>query len=104
MLGYGMAKAATHQLVRSLAFEDGFVANFSGVAFKCHVNAILPGVLDTKTNRDGMPDADTSSWTSLDDVATQVFKWADAESERPPNGALVEISTIEGRTSFKPII
>ena len=103
MLGYGMAKAATHHLVKSLAFEDGLVAGFSGVAFPCNINAILPGVLDTATNREGMPDADFSTWTPLGDVATELVDWASDPSRRPANGSLVQLSTADGRTTFQEV-
>lgn len=63
MIGYGMAKAAVHQLVKSLA------ADKSGVSPDATVLAILPNTLDTPNNRKFMPAADTSKWTPLDVVA-----------------------------------
>lgn len=63
MIGYGMAKAAVHQLTKSLAGKD------SGMPEGSHVAAILPVTLDTTNNRKWMPDADFSTWTTVDFIA-----------------------------------
>lgn len=63
MIGYGIAKAAVHQLTKSLAAKDGGLPSNSLVA------CILPITLDTPMNRKWMPKADTSTWTSLDFVS-----------------------------------
>lgn len=63
MIGYGLAKAAVHQLTQSLAGEGG------GLPANSLVIAILPQTLDTPMNRKWMPNADTSTWTPLDFVA-----------------------------------
>ena len=52
MLGYGMAKAAVHQLVKSLGGPD------CGLPARACCLAILPVTLDTPMNRKFMPDAD----------------------------------------------
>jgi NAD(P)-dependent dehydrogenase (short-subunit alcohol dehydrogenase family) len=52
MMGYGMAKAAVHQLVKSLASPDK-----SGLPDKTFTAALLPVTLDTPNNRKWMPDA-----------------------------------------------
>ncbi len=53
MMGYGMAKAAVHQLVKSLAAEK------SGLPDGTFTAAILPVTLDTPMNRKWMPKAGT---------------------------------------------
>lgn len=63
MIGYGMAKAAVHQLTRSLAGND------SGLPNDALVVSILPVTLDTPMNRKWMPKADFSTWTPLTEVA-----------------------------------
>ncbi|MBN3309465.1 DHPR reductase, partial [Amia calva] len=63
MVGYGMAKAAIHQLCQSLAGES------SGLPAGAAAVAILPVTLDTPMNRKSMPDADFGAWTPLDFVA-----------------------------------
>lgn len=67
MIGYGMAKAAVHQLTKSLAGKD------SGLPENTTVVAILPITLDTPMNRKWMPNGDFSSWTPLEYVAEYDF-------------------------------
>lgn len=66
MIGYGLAKAAVHQLTKSLAEEK------SGLPKDSLVVSILPITLDTPMNRKWMPQADRSSWTPLEFVAEYV--------------------------------
>lgn len=91
MIGYGIAKAAVHQLVKSLSESSGGLPNNSFVA------AILPVTLDTPMNRKFMPKADFTTWTSLETVAELLFKWSD-NKERPGNGSLVQLLTKGGVT------
>lgn len=63
MIGYGMAKAAVHQLTKSLSEPN------SGLPKDAFVACILPTIMDTPMNRKWMPKADTSSWTPLQFVA-----------------------------------
>lgn len=63
MIGYGMAKAAVHQLTKSLAGKD------SGMPANSMVVSILPITLDTPMNRKWMPNADFSTWTPLSFIA-----------------------------------
>lgn len=67
MIGYGMAKAAVHQLTRSLGGEN------SGLPKESAAVAILPVMLDTPMNRKWMPKADTSTWTPLEYLAESVY-------------------------------
>lgn len=59
MIGYGMAKAAVHQLVKSLSMSG------SGLPADSTVLAILPMTLDTPANRKHLAGVDTSTWTPL---------------------------------------
>lgn len=95
MIGYGMAKAAVHHLVSSLAAEK------SGLPPSSSVVAVLPVTLDTPMNRKFMPNADFSSWTPLDFVADLFFKWITNPQERPKSGALVQLLTEKGNTTLK---
>lgn len=95
MIGYGMAKAAVHQLVHSLA------APKSGLPDNAFVAAILPVTLDTPMNRKFMPNADHSTWTSLTAVAELFDGWISGEN-RPANGSLVQLFTKEGKTEQVP--
>ena len=99
-LGYGMAKAATHQLALSMA-EDGQLADGATVA------TLLPATIDTPQNRADMPDADFDAWTPPDDIAHRLVEWAggtvpDVERllPRPPNAAFVSVETEAGVTRW----
>ncbi|XP_052773147.1 dihydropteridine reductase-like [Mya arenaria] len=93
MIGYGMAKAAIHQLVKSLAGENsGLPANASAVA-------ILPVTLDTPMNRKWMPDADHTTWTPLEFIAESFAKWISNEG-RPKSGSLVQLITKDNKTEL----
>ncbi|ORZ20832.1 hypothetical protein BCR41DRAFT_334636 [Lobosporangium transversale] len=93
MIGYGMAKAAVHQLVASLAGPD------SGIPADATVNAILPVTLDTPMNRSGMPNADFTSWTPCNEVAETIYSWATGVN-RPTSGKLIEIVTKDNKTTY----
>ncbi|MFI5714168.1 SDR family NAD(P)-dependent oxidoreductase [Kribbella sp. NPDC051620] len=60
--GYITAKAAV------LAFVDALAVEYA----KDHIraNAILPGTIDTPTNRRAMPEANTAKWTPPAQIAT----------------------------------
>ena len=84
MVAYGISKAATIQLVSSLAAQG------SGLPENTWVGCIMPLTLDTPTNRAAMPDADHSSWTPLATVADLLVNWVRGE-DRPESGSLVNV-------------
>ncbi|XP_063540891.1 dihydropteridine reductase [Cydia strobilella] len=86
MIGYGMAKAAVHQLTKSLGAKD------SGLPENSLAVAIMPITLDTEMNRKWMPKADHSTWTPLSYVAQLFDKWIKGE-DRPQSGSLVALVT-----------
>lgn len=94
MIGYGMAKAAVHHLVQSLA------APKSGLPEGTTVLAILPVTLDTPMNRKWMPKSDFSTWTSLSYIAETFHKWTIQPNERPESGALLKLTTVGGETTI----
>jgi len=93
MIGYGMAKAAIHQLTKSLASSN------SGLPADAKTFALLPITLDTPMNRKFMPDADHSKWTPLQFIAELLLKWSEG-IERPTNGSLVQLVTTGGETQL----
>jgi len=93
MMGYGMAKAAVHQLTKSMSDPK------SGLPENASALCILPITLDTPMNRKWMPKADTSTWTSLDFVSELLFNWANGK-ERPASGSLVQLVTKGGKTDL----
>jgi len=96
MIGYGLAKAAVHQLCKSLAQSD------SGLPAGSSVLCILPVTLDTPMNRKFMSGADFSTWTPLEFVAEMFRKWTQAEG-RPVSGSLLKLETVKGETSVTNI-
>uniref|UniRef100_A0A0K2TFJ9 Dihydropteridine reductaselike [Strongylocentrotus purpuratus] n=1 Tax=Lepeophtheirus salmonis TaxID=72036 RepID=A0A0K2TFJ9_LEPSM len=93
MMGYGMAKAAVHQLIQSLSDPK------SGLPEKVVTLGLLPITLDTPMNRKFMPKADFSTWTSLEYVSDTLFKWS-LNQERPSSGSLVQMITKDGNTEL----
>lgn len=93
MIGYGMAKAAVHQLTKSLAGKD------SGLPENSLVVSILPITLDTPMNRKWMPTGDFGTWTPLEFVAELFLKWTKGE-DRPENGSLVKLVTKDSKTEL----
>ncbi|RNA21615.1 dihydropteridine reductase [Brachionus plicatilis] len=94
MIGYGMAKAAIHQLTKSLADSKG------GLPANTLVAAILPVTLDTPMNRKWMSKADFSTWTPLSYIAELFEKWIQNPNDRPLNGSLVKLTTTNNVTQL----
>lgn len=92
MIGYGMAKAAVHQLTKSLSADQ------SGLPAKSFVAAISPVTLDTPMNRKWMPKADFGAWTPLSYIAELFERWIESSEKRPVNGSLVKLVTSESVT------
>lgn len=92
--GYGLAKAAVHQLTKSLA------SNGSGLPDNSFVASILPITLDTPMNRKWMPNADTTTWTPLEFVADLFHKWITTPTDRPTNGSLLQLVTKDSKTEL----
>nr|XP_053643689.1 dihydropteridine reductase-like [Cherax quadricarinatus] len=93
MIGYGLAKAAVHQLTKSLGQEK------SGLPQGATAVAILPVTLDTPMNRKWMSGADFSTWTSLEFIAELFHKWTTG-SDRPASGSLVQLITKDNKTEL----
>lgn len=90
MIGYGIAKAAVHQLVKSIGDSKG------GLPTGGRAYGILPITLDTPMNRKWMKHDGT--WTPLEHVAEIVNSWLD-KVDLPPSGSLVQLITKDGKTS-----
>lgn len=83
MGAYAASKQAVHKLTESLAAE------LSGT--DCTVNAVLPSIIDTPTNRADMPDADFSQWVQPVSLA-KVIVFLASPAARNLNGALIPVS------------
>lgn len=92
MVGYGMAKAAVHHLVRSIAADPSKLPKGACVV------GVLPMTLDTPGNRAGMPGADFSSWTPTTFAGKQLLDWSEGVN-RPRSGSLAVWETKEGKTT-----
>lgn len=80
LTAYKVAKAGVIQLTESLA-EETLTSNIT-------VNAILPTLMDTPANRRAMPDADFTTWTTVESVAECIAHLAQPSSW-PITGALI---------------
>jgi len=87
MGAYAASKAAVAKLTESLAAElaDTDVT----------VNAVLPTIIDTPTNRADMPDADTANWVSAEDIA-RVIAFLASSGARSISGETIRASRGNG--------
>jgi NAD(P)-dependent dehydrogenase (short-subunit alcohol dehydrogenase family) len=60
---YSTSKAAVHMLSKIIALENG-----NGIT----CNALLPGIIDTPSNRNQMPDANHGNWVSPKQIAMRI--------------------------------
>ena len=80
MGAYAASKAGVHRLTEALATE------LAGTGVT--VNAILPSIIDTPTNRADMPDADYSAWVKPQAIADAIGFLA-SDQARAITGALI---------------
>ena len=82
MGAYCIAKSAVMRLTESMSKE----LRQQGV----NVNAVLPSIIDTPTNRADMPDADHAKWVRPEDLA-QVICFLGSDAARAVHGALLPV-------------
>ena len=75
---YCTSKAAVHMLTKIIALENG-----NGVT----CNALLPGIIDTPSNRNKMPEADHDNWVGLNKIAGRI----EALFLSDENGSLIDV-------------
>lgn len=79
---YGASKSVVMRLTESLSAE----LRDQGI----NVNAVLPSIIDTPANRQGMPDADYSKWVTPEDLANVICFLA-SDAARAIHGALLPV-------------
>jgi NAD(P)-dependent dehydrogenase (short-subunit alcohol dehydrogenase family) len=82
MGAYAAAKAGVHSLTQALAEE----LKGDGVT----VNAVLPSILDTPTNRADMPKADFAKWVTPQELA-EVILFLASDAASGVTGALIPV-------------
>lgn len=112
MLGYGLAKAGSHHVVQTMGAITGKsldtrIKRKEGRRFRQYaahldtmsVVGVCPTTIDTPSNRQVNPTADTDGWTKPRDIAIEIGKWVETPQLRPHSGSLVKVtSTKEGST------
>lgn len=83
MGAYAASKSGVHRLTEALAEE----LTGKGVT----VNAVLPSIIDTPTNRADMPDADFSAWVKPEAIA-QVILFLASPAAGAITGALIPVT------------
>jgi NAD(P)-dependent dehydrogenase (short-subunit alcohol dehydrogenase family) len=82
MAPYAASKSGVHRLTESLAEElKGAVT----------VNAVMPSIIDTETNRRDMPNADFSKWVKPAELAA-VILFLMSDEARAVTGALIPVA------------
>lgn len=83
MGAYAASKSGVHRLTEALAEE------LAGTAVT--VNAILPSIINTPTNRKDMPDADFSQWV-LPETIADVIVFLASRASRGVTGTLIPVT------------
>jgi len=79
---YAATKAGLHALVQASAAE--------GKASGVRVNALLPSVIDTPSNREAMPQSDHSQWVRPEEIARWALELTNPQSQ--VTGALLPVT------------
>ena len=96
MLSYSLAKNFVHSLNISLSQDQDFV--LKNISTYC----LLPGTIDTETNRNAMPDADKSQWLKPEGIAENVFMVCQS-ANKPTSGSFIELFNVDGFVNMKII-
>lgn len=74
--------ATAYALSKSLVFQLAEILQAAGSSNHVSTSVLVPSILDTPQNREAMPNADFSKWTSLTDAADTLFYLATAAAVR----------------------
>jgi len=89
MLAYHLAKTSTHALALNLSQSEELSAD-------AIVTTILPVTIDTLQNREAMPTADFSKWSSPEKIAGLLKMWSDGKN-RPQTGSYAILNNVSGQ-------
>ena len=114
MLGYGLAKAATHHLVQTLGASTGPSLESKSVRKagrktrqklpaldELTVVGILPTMIDTEANRRADPNGSFDQWTKPHHIAREIGTWIEKPPLRPHSGSLIKVYQKAGAASFE---
>ena len=114
MLGYGIAKAATHHMIQTVGASTGpsletKSVRKAGRKVRQHlptldnlsVVGILPTMLDTEANRKANPKGNFEQWTRPSHVAKAIGTWIETPPLRPHSGSLVKVYPKDGEATFE---
>lgn len=79
---YSASKAAVVSLIKTVAIENKDL----GIT----ANVLLPGTIDTPTNRSAMPGADTSTWVKPESIASLIL-WLAGDAGKDVTGAAIPV-------------
>jgi NAD(P)-dependent dehydrogenase (short-subunit alcohol dehydrogenase family) len=82
MGAYSVAKSAVLRLTETMSSE----LKAEGI----NVNCVLPGTIDTPTNREAMPDADYTKWVKPESLA-EVILFLTSDAARDIHGAAIPV-------------
>ena len=82
MSAYGASKAGVLNLTQSMTVELA--------EYNINVNAIIPGTIDTPTNRKDMPKADHAKWVKPEEIA-EVISFLCSKDGDSISGAVVPV-------------
>ena len=112
MMGYGLAKSATHHFVQTFGSLTGLALNTKAQRKQTNklragleamddmtMVGILPSKIDTASNRKSEPKGDFEKWTKPSDMAKEIGEWMENPHLRPHSGSLVKVfSNADGAT------
>ena len=114
MLGYGLAKTASHHLVQTLGASTGQSLTSKSLRKAgrqarrdlpalddLSVVGILPTMIDTRANRKANPKGDFDQWTKPGDIAREIGTWIENPHIRPHSGSLVKVYPKDGVATFE---
>jgi dihydropteridine reductase len=114
MLGYGLAKTASHHFVQTLGASTGQSLETksirkAGRRVRQHLPAldnltvvgILPTMIDTEANRKADPKGKFEEWTKPAHIAREIGSWVQKPPLRPHSGSLVKVYAKDGIATFE---